>query len=92
MHDEPMSNAEWADWCETNDDRTFSICGTRMKEHSRTDWGVKWCFQCRKRHQFWKVVLVPDGLSYYDPEVAVRCEVCKVYDTDLFPGWTRTWG
>ena len=77
-----------ADWCYS--DGRFAICGTTMKEHSRRSEGVKWCFHCRKRHEFFWVVMVPDGLSYYGPEarmggIASGC-------TDLFPGWTREWG
>jgi hypothetical protein len=40
-----------ADWCE--DFGALAICGTSTVEHSRTSEGVKWCFHCRKRHEFW---------------------------------------
>lgn len=74
-----------ADWCE--DGGSFVMCGTRMKEHSRRPEGVRWCFHCRARHEFWWVVSVPDGLSYYGPEAAMKGigDDC----TDLFPGWYR---
>jgi hypothetical protein len=74
-----------ADWCAT--DGQVSIIGTRMKEHSRTSEGVKWCFHCRKRHEFWWVVSVPDGWSYYGPSAGMEgiTDECS----DLFPGWYR---
>jgi len=74
-----------ADWCEDGDD--FAICGTRMKEHSRRSQGAKWCFHCRKRHEFFWVVMVPDGLSYYGPSADM--EGIGDWCTDLFPGWSR---
>lgn len=77
-----------ADWCV--DDGALAMCGTRMKEHSRRSEGVKWCFHCRKRHEFEQVVSVPDGWSYYGPDFAI--EGIKPECTDLFPGWVRTWG
>lgn len=82
------AETETADWCEIGDG--FAFCGTRMKEHSRRSFGVRWCFHCRKRHEFFKVVMVPDGLSYYGPDIDIQGtgEDC----TDLFPGWSREWG
>ena len=83
-----MSAEKWADWCEESGGVTFA--GTRMVEHSRKSWGERWCFKCRTRHEFWFVVMVPDGLSYYGP----HGEAHGVMDgcTDLFPGWSRAWG
>lgn len=78
---------EWADWCEA--DGQVTICGTRMREHSRRSDGVKWCFHCRARHEFWFVVTVPDGLSYYGPSYSIRG--IKPECSDLFPGWSREW-
>lgn len=74
-----------ADWCES--DGTLAICGTRMTEYARSSMGQRWCFTCRRRHNFERVVMVPDGLSYYGPHAEIRgvAERC----TDLFPGWTR---
>lgn len=77
----------WADWCESTDG--FSMCGTRMKEHSRKSEGIKWCFHCRTRHEFFFVVTVPDGMSYYGPSASI--EGIKRDCTDLFPGWSREW-
>lgn len=74
-----------ADWCVSDGD--FAMCGTRMVEHSRRSEGIKWCFHCRKRHEFFWVVMVPDGLSYYGPSAGM--EGVKPDCTDLFPGWYR---
>lgn len=74
-----------ADWCVDNG--SVAICGTEMIEHSRDSEGIKWCFTCRKRHEFWWVVMAPAGISYYGPSAhmeGVRHE-CR----DLFPGWFR---
>ncbi|MGC0144444.1 hypothetical protein [Pseudactinotalea sp. Z1732] len=77
----------WADWCTSGDG--FAMSGTRMKEHSRESMGDRWCFHHRRRHEFFWVVMAPDGLSYYGPHVEVHGETRDC--TDLFPGWTRTW-
>ena len=71
-----------ADW-------SIAICGTDMIEKSRRPEGIRWCFHCRKRHEFERVVMVPDGLSYYGPSVFI--EGPKPDCTDLFPGWYREW-
>jgi hypothetical protein len=83
-----MTTEKVADWCEETEG--FAICGTRMVEHSRRSMDVKWCFTCRKRHEFWWVVMAPDGMSYYGPHVEIQGarDGCR----DLFPGWTREWG
>lgn len=74
-----------ADWC--NDFGGGVICGTHMVEYDRRSEGVKWCFHCRKRHEFWWVVMAPDGLSYYGP--TAHMEGIKDECRDLFPGWYR---
>lgn len=76
---------ETADWCVVEGE--FAICSTRMKEASRHSEGVKWCFHCRKRHEFWWVVKVPDGFSYYEPTADM--EGIRPDCSDLFPGWSR---
>lgn len=80
--------AEAADWCE--DYGTFAVCGTRMVEDWRRSEGVLWCFHCRKRHEFFRVLMVPDGPSWYGPHIEIVGE--RDDCTDLFPGWSRTWG
>lgn len=79
-----------ADWCAT--DGQIAISGTRMKEHSRQSEGTRWCFRCRRRVEFERVVTVPDGRSYYDGCVWIECTNCKAADGDLFPGRYREWG
>lgn len=74
-----------ADWCVS--DGAFAICGTAMTEHSRRSEGERWCFHCRKRHEFWWVVMVPDGLSYYGP--SAHMDGITPQCTDLFPGSYR---
>lgn len=76
-----------ADWCEVGEG--FAICGTHVEEYSRRSMGVKWCFTCRKRHEFFWVVMAPVGMSYYGPHVEIKGvrDGCR----DLFPGWTREW-
>lgn len=76
-----------ADWCETIGE--VAICGTQMREYSRTSRGIRWCFHCRKRHEFWVVVKVPDGLSYYGPTADI--EGVGRECSDLFPGHYYTW-
>lgn len=82
-----MSDTATADW--TVSDGTVTVCGTHMKEHHRRSEGIRWCFHCRVRHEFWYVVSVPDGFSYYGPSVGIKG--IKPGCSDLFPGWTRTW-
>lgn len=74
-----------ADWCVS--DGVVAISGTQMREDSRTSEGIKWCFHCRRRHEFFWVVMVPDGLSWCGP--TARMEGVLRSCTDLFPGWTR---
>lgn len=68
------------------------LCYERMEEISRAPCGeTRWCFHCRKRRDFVRVVTAPVGMSYYGPTVSVRCTVCNTDDGDCFPGWSRTW-
>jgi hypothetical protein len=76
---------KWADWCVS--DGGFAMTGTQMVEHSRRSEGDRWCFHCRKRHEFFWVVMVPDGLSYYGPSAGMEGPTSDC--TDLFPGWYR---
>jgi hypothetical protein len=78
-----------ADWCVSNDG--FSISGTHMKEDSRISEGIRWCFSCRKRVEFERIVKVPAGISYYGPSVEITCSACGTIDGDLFPGRIREW-
>ena len=74
-----------ADYC--HDYGNFVICGTDMEEVKRESEGKRWCFHCRKRHEFWWVVMAPVGLSYYGP--SAHMEGVRDGCTDLFPGWFR---
>lgn len=76
---------ESADWCAANGNGV--ICGSAYAEFSRQSIGVRWCFTCRKRHEFWQVCYAPIGLSYYGPHV--NYEGVWSSCSDLFPGWTR---
>lgn len=68
-----------------------TVCfGPPMEEYSRKALGERWCFRCRRRRPFDRVVLVPTRPSYYGPEVSVRCENGHD-DGDLFPGRYREW-
>lgn len=64
-----------------------AICGTRMVEYARESFGVRWCFHCRRRHEFTWVYSAPDGLSYYGPSACLEGVAAEC--TDLFPGWSR---
>ena len=76
-----------ADWCEDYGDLT--ICGTDMEEYARRSEGIRWCFHCRRRHEFHTVFMAPTGPSYYGPSAHTEGETSDC--TDLFPGWYRTW-
>jgi hypothetical protein len=63
---------------------------TPMTEHSRIDYGERYCFRCRKRRNFTCIISVPtDPYSYYGPTSAVKCDTCGTTDADLFPGLYR---
>lgn len=74
-----------ADWCVSAG--SISICGTDMIERFHESQGIRWCFRCRTRHEFWWVVMAPAGISYYDP--TAHMEGIKPGCRDLFPG--RYW-
>lgn len=76
---------QWADWCETDGDLT--LCGTEMIEYSRESQGERWCFTHRMREEFFWIVMVPAGLSYYGPTAHMEGPTRDC--TDLFPGWYR---
>ncbi len=81
--------------CETYGNVT--IChGPEMTEHKRWDEGVLWCFQCRKRVQFWQVLRVASiediiaTMGFWTHDRTMECERGHV-DGDLFPGRSREW-
>lgn len=84
----PEPDEASADWCAVQGE--LAICGTRMEEYSRSSVGEKWCFHCRRRHEFWWVVSAPAGISYYGPSADMKG--VKSGCSDLFPGWSREGG
>ena len=80
-----LRESDNADWCADNGQ--VAICGTDMEEYHRDSMGERWCFTCRKRHEFWWVYMAPSGLSYYGPTAHV--EGARNGCRDLFPGWYR---
>lgn len=80
--------------CETvpYGDTAVTICyGAEHREVRRESEGVKWCFQCRKRAEFFYVVTTPIVPDYYGPMANIRCGSCDASDGDLFPGREREW-
>lgn len=76
--------------CETYGNLT--IChGPAMEVIRRDSEGVKWCFHCRKRREFFYIVTAPVEPSYYGPNCDIRCGTCNTSDGDLFPGCERSW-
>ena len=68
------------------------VChGSPHREVVRKSEGIKWCFCCRKRREFFYVVTEPIEPDYYGPTVGVECGTCKTVDADLFPGRFREW-
>lgn len=74
------------------------ICRTpEMAERKRWDEGVKWCFQCRKRIQFWQILRVASmedaiaSMGFWTHDRTIKCE-CGHLDGDCFPGTSREWG
>ena len=67
------------------------VCREELEEIKRELLGERWCFQERKRRDFFYVLTAPVGLSYYGPTLDVRCGTCGRMDADLFPGYSREW-
>ncbi|MGI8404449.1 MAG: hypothetical protein ACR2OE_06745, partial [Thermomicrobiales bacterium] len=61
------------------------ILHTPMHEvQRRPDGEPRWCFACRSRQPFERVVTAPDDLmSSYGPTTSIRCGHCGQEDTDL---------
>lgn len=80
--------------CQTIDYSGQSVSvnrGPAMEEVERTSEGVKWCFHCRNRQEFFYIVTAPVEPSYYGPTMGVHCGRCKTSDGDMFPGGYREW-
>ncbi len=65
--------------------------GPKMVESKRESQGVKWCFKCRARQEFWLIIRHPAEPSYYGPDATIACGECDTSDGDLFPGIVREW-
>lgn len=61
----------------------------------RKDGAPRFCFRCRKKQAFDRVVYSPvedrENPSYYGPRVAIECTACGKEDADCFPGRQREW-
>jgi hypothetical protein len=68
------------------------VCGENFRVLSEEQDGVaRWCFRCRQRVEFNRVITAPtDIYSYYGPNATILCERGHV-NGDLFPGYTREW-
>lgn len=70
-----------------------------MEEIRRKPDGYRFCFVCRKRRDFVRVVTAPvipehptiDDLPYYGPSTRIECTACRTMDGDCFPGTEREW-
>ena len=87
--------------CESYNGGTLHICrGPAMEEVRRRPDREAWCFICRKRRQFERVVTAPvmpkkptkHNLPWYGPSTHIECGTCKTWDGDCFPGSGRDWG
>lgn len=83
------------------------ILHTPMKEvMRRQDGDERWCFVCRQRRLFERIVTAPvvEPLkpgeedtyelpigAYYGPTTRIECRTCKTTDGDCFPGTYRVW-
>lgn len=73
-------------------DTVATVChGAEHREVRRRSEGVKWCFKCRKRSEFFFIVTAPIVPDWYGPSAAIRCATCNTQDGDLFPGYEREW-
>lgn len=74
--------------CQTFNNVT--ICGpSAWKEYSRESVGIKWCFGCRKRLEyFWVVEGDPSPGDWYGPSARFECSGCK---GDRTLGFGRAW-
>lgn len=65
--------------------------GPRTEEVHRELLGVRWCFACRGRREFFYVVTAPIEPSYYGPNPSVQCGHCGQVDGDCGFGRYREW-
>lgn len=82
------------------------ILHTPMEEVRREAEGERWCFKCRKRREFVRVVTTPITVfwcdlktrkiesntgAWYGPSARIECDTCHLVDGDCFPGTYREW-
>jgi hypothetical protein len=79
---------------------TLHILWTEPREEIwRKSDGERWCFICRKRRLFERVMNAPiipenptiDDLPWYGPRTWIECSHCHTTDGDCFPGTEREW-
>ena len=79
--------------CLTSVDGAFIgfVCGENYAEIHRESVGERWCFECRKRTEYFYVVSAPvDPMSWYGPNPAYECGSCGK-DGYCFPGTWIEW-
>ena len=74
------------------DNHGLHVCipdGKTSRVKRRQRWG--WCFHCRITAWFSLWGFFPKLPSWYGPNFWYQCDNCKGRDTDMFPGYERTW-
>jgi hypothetical protein len=58
---------------------------TTKKPFAPRDIETRWCFKCRKHLKHEWFIHIPYGETgqYYEPHVAIECEVCKTDSTEF---------
>jgi hypothetical protein len=74
--------------CEPKQGAVLCIIPGPSKVLATREFGVRWCFKCRKRLPQTEVLLGDEFPSYYEPIWVIRCDGCGE-DHVLFPG--REW-
>ena len=70
----------------------LTVCQPNERvELSRESIGEHWCFKCRERREFFRVVTGDAEPGYYEPNPAIICGTCNTDDGDCFPGTYREW-
>lgn len=77
--------------CETYGNLTICYGPETERVKDEVDGDPRWCFTCRKVREFRFTIDMPTGVSYYGPNVAIRCGTCGKDDGDMFPGRYRIW-
>jgi hypothetical protein len=73
------------------------ILVTPMEDVLWESFGERYCFSCRTRREFERIVSLPvvtspdDSGAWYGPSVRIECATCRTVDGDVFPGRVRDW-